>query len=80
MGMRMADGRWGAVAREDTKFDGIKGFSPRYAPPEVFARIHLRNASNTIDDDKLADVYSMGVVMWETMARQVRRAVAWVSL
>ena len=57
---------------EDTKFDNVKGLSPRYAPPEVFARIHLRNASNTVDDDKFADVYSIGVVIWETMARQVR--------
>ena len=58
--------------RDDGKFESIKGYSPRYAPPEVFARIHLRNASNTIDDDKMSDVYSMGVVLWETMARQVR--------
>ena len=49
----------------------IKGFSPRYAPPEVFARVHLRTASNTIEDDKLSDVYSLGVVLWETMTRQI---------
>jgi serine/threonine protein kinase len=56
---------------EDGKFDSIKGFSPRYSPPEVFARIHLRNSSNTVDDDKMSDIYSIGVVLWETMARQV---------
>jgi len=56
---------------DDSKFDAIKGYSPRYAPPEVFARIHLRNSSNTVEDDKMSDVYSIGVVMWETMTRQV---------
>jgi hypothetical protein len=57
---------------EEGKFDGIKGYSPRYAPPEVFARVHLRNTSNSVEDDKMSDVYSMGVVLWETTARQVR--------
>ena len=56
---------------EGGKFEGIKGFSPRYAPPEVFARVHLRNASNTLEDDKTSDVYSIGVVIWETTARQI---------
>jgi len=60
-----------ARSSDDDKFEGIKGYSPRYAPPEVFARIHLRNASNSVEDDKLSDVYSLGVVIWETMARQV---------
>jgi len=54
-----------------SKFDSIKGISPRYAPPEVFARVHLRHASNTLDDDRMSDVYSLGVVLWETMARQI---------
>ena len=52
-------------------FESIKGMSPRYAPPEVFARVHLRNASNTVEDDKMSDVYSLGVVLWETTARQI---------
>jgi serine/threonine protein kinase len=56
---------------EEGQSDSVKGFSPRYAPPEVFARIYLRHASNTVQDDKQADVYSMGVVIWETMTRQV---------
>ena len=56
---------------ENGKLDVIKGFSPRYAPPEVFARVHLRNASNTVEDDKASDVYAMGVVLWETTARQI---------
>jgi eukaryotic-like serine/threonine-protein kinase len=58
-------------------FESIKGMSPRYAPPEVFARVHLRNASNTVEDDKMSDIYSLGVVLWETTARQVRRS--WTS-
>jgi len=45
--------------------------SPRYAPPEVFARVHLKHASNTVDDDKMSDIYSLGVVLWETTARQI---------
>ena len=53
------------------RFDAIKGFSPRYAAPEVFARVHLKNASNTLDDDKQSDVYSLGVVLWETTARMI---------
>src|SRR5690606_39253522 len=52
-------------------FESIKGMSPRYAPPEVFARVHLRNASNTVEDDKMSDAYSLGVVLWETMGRQI---------
>ena len=52
-------------------FEAIKGMSPRYAPPEVFARVHLRNASNTVEDDKMSDVYSLGVVLWETTARTI---------
>jgi len=62
------------INREDSPFSHIRGYSPRYSPPEVFARVHLRNASSSIDDDQVSDVYSMGVVMWETTTRQVRRA------
>ena len=62
---------FGMARSSDDGFEGIKGYSPRYAPPEVFARIHLRNTSNTVDDDKMSDVYSVGVVIWETMTRQV---------
>jgi len=61
------------IDREDSPFSHIRGYSPRYSPPEVFARVHLRNASSSIDDDQVSDVYSMGVVMWETTTRQVRR-------
>jgi hypothetical protein len=50
----------------------VKGISPRYAPPEVFSRMRLRSASHTLDDDKASDVYSMGVLLWETVARLVR--------
>ena len=59
------------TADDSHKYDMIKGMSPRYAPPEVFARVHLRNASNTVEDDKMSDVYSMGVVLWETLARTI---------
>jgi len=60
-----------ARSSDDDKFDSIKGYSPRYAPPEVLARIHLKNSMHSLEDDKISDVYSLGVVIWETMARQV---------
>jgi len=49
------------------------GISPRYAAPEVFARMHLRNvhANSSIDDDKRSDVYSLGVTFWEVLSRKV---------
>eukprot|EP00160_Parvularia_atlantis_P015722 Unigene464_Nuclearia_a/m.1504 Unigene464_Nuclearia_a/g.1504 ORF Unigene464_Nuclearia_a/g.1504 Unigene464_Nuclearia_a/m.1504 type:complete len:788 (+) Unigene464_Nuclearia_a:4271-6634(+) len=53
------------------KYSVINGFSPRYAPPEVFARVHVKNTTNTVEDDKMSDVYSMGVVFWETFERKV---------
>ena len=56
---------------DDSKFTAVKGYSPRYSPPEVFARVHLRSSSNTIEDDKSSDVYSLGVVIWEATARMV---------
>ena len=59
------------TADDSSKFDSIKGISPRYAAPEVFARVHLRTASNTVDDDKQSDMYALGVVMWETMTRHI---------
>lgn len=49
----------------------IKGFSPRYAAPEVFARAHMRRGQSTADDDKRADVYSLGVTLWEIFARRI---------
>ena len=53
------------------KFNGIRGLSPSYAPPEIFARVHMRNAQTSIEDDQSSDVYSMGVVLWETAARRI---------
>ena len=49
----------------------VKGMSPRYAAPEVFARMHLRFVSNTVEDDKMADMYALGVCLWETTCRLV---------
>jgi serine/threonine protein kinase len=49
----------------------INGFSPRYAPPEVFARVHLKSSVTTVDDDKRSDVYSMGVTFWEVFIRRI---------
>jgi len=49
----------------------VLGLSPRYAAPEVFARMQLRSASWTVDDDKRSDVFAMGVTFWETMRRQM---------
>ena len=59
------------LSDDSNRFDSIKGLSPRYAAPEVFARVHLRNASNTVEDDKSSDVFSAGVVLWEITARQI---------
>ena len=49
----------------------VNGLSPRYAAPEVFARLHLRNASSSVDDDKRSDMYSIGVTFWETLTRRI---------
>jgi len=49
----------------------IRGLSPRYAAPEVFARLHLRSATSTVDDDKRSDMYSIGVTLWEMVARRI---------
>ena len=49
----------------------VRGLSVRYAAPEVFARAYIRVSSNTIADDKAADVYALGVVFWETTCRRV---------
>ena len=49
----------------------IHGLSPRYAAPEVFVRVQLRTSVSTVDDDKRADMYSMGVTFWETFCRRI---------
>jgi len=49
----------------------VNGFSPRYAPPEVFARAVLRNAATSVDDDKRSDIYALGATFWETLAREI---------
>ena len=49
----------------------VKGMSPRYAAPEVFARMHLRFVSNTVEDDKMSDMYALGVCLWEATCRLV---------
>jgi len=49
----------------------VHGFSPRYAPPEVFARMHMPGARSNVDDDKRSDMFSIGVTFWEILARRV---------
>ena len=55
----------------DTAPVKLKGMSARYAAPEIFARAFMAETSNSIEDDMAADVYSLGVVFWETTCRRV---------
>lgn len=55
-----------------TNLHAVRGISPRYASPEAFARLKLRHSTNTLEDDKMSDVYSVGVVVWELVTRMVR--------
>ena len=58
---------------ESTKHTHARTFNPRYAAPELFARRLVHYAGMSFEDEKPADVYAYGVIMWEILARQVRR-------
>ena len=48
------------------------GLSPRYAAPETFARIYMKNAGQTpADAEKLSDIFSYSVILWELLQRKV---------
>jgi len=48
------------------------GLSPRYAAPETFARVYTNNAAPiAADQEKLSDVYSYSVVLWELLTKKV---------
>ena len=77
------DGRARGCSDElTTNLSAVRGISPRYASPEAFARLKLRNSTTTLEDDKMSDVYSVGVVVWELVTRMVTgrgggRGVGW---
>ena len=49
----------------------IRGFSPRYAAPEVFARLYAPGGyTSSIEDDKASDIFSLGVTIWEIIGRR----------
>jgi len=48
----------------------VKGFSPRYAAPEVFGRVMTNLKTLSIDDEMKSDVYSFAVILWQMMARK----------
>jgi len=62
---RVVSGR--VVSKKD--FLDLKGMSPRYTAPEVFAR--MKNDSQpTIEDDFKADAYSFAIIIWELLTRK----------
>ena len=61
-----------ARALEDNRrFDSVNGYSPRYAAPEVIARIQVKGTGNTLEDDQTSDMYSIGVLLWEVLSRRI---------
>jgi len=48
----------------------VKGFSPRYAAPEVFGRLTANATVVTVEDEMKGDVYSYAIILWEMMARK----------
>jgi len=53
------------------KIINVKGFSPRYAAPEVFGRLTANATSVTIEDEMKNDVYSYAIILWEMMTRKI---------
>ena len=47
----------------------VKGFSPRYAAPEVFAHSRLEHVGINLVQEQRSDIYAFGVVMWEIIER-----------
>jgi serine/threonine-protein kinase CTR1 len=52
------------------KFKEIRGFSPRFAAPEVFSS-SATMVMQDVEVDKKSDVYSFAIVLWEMITRQV---------
>jgi len=46
------------------------GLSPRYSAPEVFSRFAVKAAA-TVEEEMQGDVYSLGVIIWECLARKI---------
>lgn len=47
----------------------IKGFSPRYAAPEVFVHSRLAHIALDLHQEQKSDIYAFGVVIWEILTR-----------
>ena len=55
----------------NARFESVNGYSPRYAAPEVINRVQIKSAASSLEEDQAADMYSVGVVLWEVLARRV---------
>jgi len=55
---------------QNLKMREIAGFSPRYAAPEVLENSSLLLPTDP-EIDKKSDVYSLGVIIWELLVRDV---------
>jgi len=49
----------------------VKGFSPRYAAPEVFASVASVGLTTDAEADKQSDVYSFAIILWELLTRRI---------
>ena len=47
------------------------GLSPRYAAPETFAKAYSSGTQSSADLEKLSDVYSYSVVVWELLTKKI---------
>jgi len=64
-----------AATLDGMKFSDIRGFSPRYAAPEVLANAALQMTGDP-EADKKSDVYSFAIIIWEL----ITRAIPWGGL
>jgi len=64
------------VGANEVKIEGkrnvnLKGLSPRYAAPEIFARSRLKEISLDLKSEQKADIYSVAIVFWEITMQRV---------
>jgi hypothetical protein len=67
----LADFGIARATEDNSRFESVNGYSPRYAAPEVIARIQVKSAGSSLEDDMESDLYALGVVLWETLSRRI---------